>query len=89
MALVPKGAADLDGWTSITCWQAEIVRRGDLQPASSYTDMDAPDVFTEWWSTPGPVVARAVPVLREYRDSSGCRHYLANEPTVSATEEVD
>jgi hypothetical protein len=82
----PKGHFDLKGWTQITCWQAEIVRRADLTVASSFTDVDKPDVFTEWWSTPGEIVARAVPVLREYRDRDGCRHYLANEPSVSAVE---
>lgn len=89
MILTPKGSHDLDGWTPITCWQAEIVRRADLQVASSFTDVDKPDVFTEWWSVAGPVIAREVPVLREYRDGDGCRHYLANEPSESADEDVD
>ncbi len=89
MTLTPKGSYDLAGWTPITCWQAEIVRRADLQVASSFTDVDKPDVFTEWWSVAGPVIAREVPVLREYRDRDGCRHYLANEPSQSADEEAD
>ena len=89
MTLTPKGSHDLAGWTAITCWQAEIVRRLDLQPASSYTDVDAPDIFTEWWTSPDARLKREVPVLREYRDKAGCRHYLANEPSLSADEEVD
>ena len=88
MSLTPKGAHDLDGWTPVTCWQAEIVRRADLQVASSYTDVDKPDVFTEWWSVASDRIARDVPVLREYRDQNGCRHYLANEPSVAAEEEA-
>lgn len=88
MSLSPKSSIDLSGWTEITCWQAEIVRRLDLQPASSYTDVDKPDVFTEWWSAPSPRMAREVPVLREYRDRDGCRHYLANEPRASAIEDA-
>jgi hypothetical protein len=87
-ALGPKSSTDLDGWDQITCWQAEIVRRGDLTVASSRTDMDTPDVFTEWWTTTGPHVAREVPVLREYRDRDGCRHYLAHEPSKSAEGEA-
>lgn len=84
--LSPKGMYDLAGWTPITCWQAEIVRRADLSVASSRTDVDKPDVFTEWWSVASDKIARSVPVLREYRDRNGCRHYLANEPSVSAEE---
>lgn len=87
MSLTPKSSHDLTGWTAITCWQAEIVRRLDLRPASSYTDVDAPDVFTEWWTPPDVRLKREVPVLREYRDRDGCRHYLANEPSESALEE--
>lgn len=83
-ALEPKGCYDLAGWTQITCWQAEIVRRMDLRVASSYTDVDKPDVFTEWWTAPDPRMRREVPVLREYRDQDGCRHYLANEPHEAA-----
>lgn len=86
MILEPNSSLDLTGWTQVTCWQAEIIRRADLSPASSYTDMDKPDVFTEWWSLASDRIARSVPVLREYRDRSGCRHYLANEPSVSARE---
>jgi hypothetical protein len=81
----PKDSADLSGWTEITCWQSEIVRRLDLRVASSRTDVDRPDVFTEWWTSPTPRLASEVPVLREYRDSDGCRHYLASEPSESAT----
>lgn len=84
--LRPKGSHDLSGWYRITCWQAEIVRRGDLSPASTFTDVDAPDVFTEWWAT-GSRYKRDVPVLREYRDRNGCRHYLAGPPEAAATEE--
>ena len=86
MSIEPKGCYDLSGWTQITCWQAEIVRRPDLCVASSYTDMDKPDVFTEWWTVASARVARSVPVMREYRDRGGCRHYLANEPSKSARE---
>lgn len=86
MSLEPKGMHDLDGWTPITCWQAEIVRRCDLSPASTRTDLATPDVFTEWWSLASDKIARSVPVLREYRDRDGCRHYLANEPSQSARE---
>lgn len=86
MSVEPKGRYDLSGWTQITCWQAEIVRRPDLCVASSYTDVDKPDVFTEWWTVASDRVARSVPVLREYRDRDGCRHYLANEPSKSAAE---
>lgn len=82
----PKGSYDLSGWTKITCWQAELVRRVDLQAASSRTDVDTPDVFTEWWTCQTDRIAREVPVLREYRDRDGCRHYLANEPYDSANE---
>lgn len=88
MSVSPKSSADLDGWTPITCWQAEIVRRLDLSPASSRTDVDKPDVFTEWWTSPDPRMTREVPVLREYRDRNGCRHYLANEPSQSADEDA-
>ncbi len=87
MMLRPKGSHDLTGWTEITCWQAEIVRRLDLSVASSYTDVDKPDVFTEWWTGRDKRLAREVPVLREYRDRDGCRHYLANEPSKSAEED--
>lgn len=87
MSLSPKGSHDLTGWTEITCWQAEIVRRLDLSVASSYTGVDKPDVFTEWWTSPSERLVREVPVLREYRDRDGCRHYLANEPSKSAEED--
>ena len=87
MSLTPKSSADLSGWTEVTCWQAEIVRRLDLSPVSSHTDVDTPDVFTEWWTAPHPRMVREVPVLREYRDRDGCRHYLASEPSKSATED--
>lgn len=86
MSLEPKGRYDLSGWTQITCWQAEIVRRADLSPASSYTDVDKPDVFTEWWSVASDKIARSVPVLREYRDSTGCSHFLAGMPCDAASE---
>ena len=79
-ALMPKSSSDLSGWDQITCWQAEIVRRADLRVASSHTDMDEPDVFTEWWTPPDPRFRREVPVLREYRNDKGCRHYLARTP---------
>lgn len=85
-SLTPKSSADLTGWTEITCWQAEIVRRADLQVASSRTDVDAPDVFTEWWTSPDPRFRREVPVLREYRDDRGCRHYLALTPEEASDE---
>jgi hypothetical protein len=86
MSLSPKSSADMSGWTEVTCWQAEIVRRLDLVPASSRTDLDKPDVFTEWWTAADLRMVREVPVLREYRDRDGCRHYLANEPSKSADE---
>lgn len=84
MSLEPKNSSDLTGWTEITCWQAELVRRRDLQVVSSRTDVDAPDVFTEWWIRKTEDVKQAVPVLREYRDRNGCRHYLAGPPEESA-----
>lgn len=87
MILSPKSSHDLNGWTPITCWQAEIVRRLDLRPASSRTCVDcgSPDaVFTEWWTAPDPRMKREVPVLREYRDDQGCRHYLAGVPEDAA-----
>ena len=87
MSLAPKGRFELAGWTRITCWQAEIVRRDDLQPASTYTNLDAPDVFTEWWTRVSDRIAREVPVLREYRDAGGCRHYLAEEPSKAAIDD--
>lgn len=89
MRLTPKSSFDLTGWTEITCWQAEIVRRLDLSVASSHTDVDKPAVFTEWWTSPSERLVREVPVpvLREYRDRDGCRHYLAHEPSLSAHEE--
>ncbi|MFC0626136.1 hypothetical protein [Kribbella deserti] len=80
MSLEPKDSGDLTGWTEITCWQAELVRRRDLQVVSSRTDMETPDVFTEWWIPKTDNVKRAAPVLREYRDRDGCRHYLAGWP---------
>lgn len=86
MSHQPKSSADLTGWTEVTCWQAEIVRRLDLRVASSRTDVDEPDVFTEWWTSPSPRLSQEVPVLREYRDRNGCRHFLANEPGVSAVD---
>lgn len=86
MSYEPKSSADLSGWTEITCWQAEIVRRMDLQVAASRTDMDAPDVFTEWWTAPSERLRNEVPVLREYRDCRGCRHYLAGEPHEAAMD---
>ena len=89
MTYEPKSSDNLTGWTEITCWQAEIVRRADLQPASSRTDMEAPDVFTEWWTVAGDQIAREVPVLREYRDREGCRHYLARSPEKASTRRDD
>ena len=86
MSTEPKGCHDLDGWTPVTCWQAEIVRRHDLTVVSSYTHVDVPDVFSEWWTVASDKVARSVPVLREYRDKDGCRHYLAEEPSKAARE---
>lgn len=89
MGLIPKSSADLDGWTAITCWQAEIVRRPDLRVVSSRTDVDTPDTFSEWWTVASDKVKRSVPVLREYLDRKGCRHYLANEARWSAIEDDD
>jgi hypothetical protein len=90
--LAPKPSTDLNGWTQITCWQAEIVRRRDLTVASSRTRLELnapPDVFTEWWAARDPRLVRDVPVLREYLDHTGCRHYLANRPEEAALEETD
>lgn len=44
--------------------------------------------FTEWWSVASDKIARSVPVLREYRDGTGCSHFLANMPSEAATEET-
>lgn len=78
--LEPKSSLDLTGWTQITCHQSEVLSQLDMSVVSSHTDIDKPDVFTEWWLTEGTRVIRPVPVLRDYRDQKGCRHYLAGKP---------
>lgn len=68
-----NGMNNLDGWHAVPCLAADIIRGLDLQVGSSLTDPEGQYsggvVFTEWW---GP----DYPVLRDYRFTDSCAHYV-------------
>lgn len=86
----PRGMHDMTGWREVSCYEADVIRRSDLSPASSCTDPDgnygSPVVFTEWWW----VGRNEIPVLRDYRrPDDACMHYIATGAEAAREDEGD
>jgi len=85
----PNAMHDMTGWRSVTCREADVIRRGGsgLHVASTLTDPDCrygrPLIFTEWWWDDEPV-------LREYRDpDENCTHFIAFDSIACLRESDD
>lgn len=85
MSLEPRASDDLTGWHELTCEQSNEVRfRHQGLPtfvvAVGRTDTEDDIYFREWWFNDAPL-------LRDYNDLRGCRHYGAIDAS-AAVERV-
>lgn len=87
--LGPKSMHDMDGWYQIDCVAFQDGILGAYQGLpddvfrveSSLSDPGGrygkPVTFSEWW-------INGRPLLRDYREDDGCRHYRAIGPSAAA-----